>query len=504
MRMLISRSHFVDFSELKIYNDVLQEFNMKNSPFIGRIEEMKRLENLTKKKSSSLVVVHGRRRIGKSRLIEEFGKKYRFLRFSGLPPEDKTTGQDQRNEFAKQLSRQTPVPFFTTTDWSDLFAFLAKETKEGRVVILFDEISWMGSKDPFFLGKLKNAWDVEFKANAELILILCGSVSSWIQKNILRSSGFMGRISLTLFLNELKLSECNQLFKQVGFRGSPYDKFKILAVTGGIPRYLEEVQGDLPTEANLQQLCFHPSGILYKEFDDIFSDLFSDRSPTYKKIVKALIKGKAELPEIAKETRLVANGYLSSCLNDLLLLGFIQRDHSWSLKGQKESRLSHFRLSDNYLRFYLKYIDPNRTRIANEHFSYASLGNQPAWDSIMGLQFENLVIANRQLLWKHLPIASSDIVADNPFFQRKTSRTKGCQIDYLIQTRYNNLFVCEIKFSRNPIKTEVVDQVKEKISRISLPRGFSCWPVLIHVNGVSDAVENSGYFSHIIDFSSLL
>jgi hypothetical protein len=185
-------------------------------------------------------------------------------------------------------------------------------------------------------------------------------------------------------------------------------------------------------------------------------------------------------------------------------LGFIQRDYSWSLKKNQDSKLSHYRLNDNYLRFYLKYINPNRTRISNEHFSYTSLGNLPAWDSIMGLQFENLVLANRKLLWKHLPLSPGDILNDNPFFQRKTVRTKGCQIDYLIQTRYNNLFVCEIKFSKNTIKSDVIDEVKEKISRLSLPRGFSCWPVLIHVNGVSDAVSDSGYFSHIIDFSSLL
>ncbi len=147
------------------------------------------------------------------------------------------------------------------------------------------------------------------------------------------------------------------------------------------------------------------------------------------------------------------------------------------------------------MRFYLKYIDPHLDKIANAQFSYAGLSNLPAWDSIMGIQFENLVIAGRQCVWKQLPFSPVDIVNDNPFFQRKTTRPKGCQIDYLIQTRYNALFVCEIKFSKHPIKSEVIDQVKEKISRISLPRGFSCWPVLIHVNGVSDAVIDSGYFS---------
>jgi hypothetical protein len=88
--------------------------------------------------------------------------------------------------------------------------------------------------------------------------------------------------------------------------------------------------------------------------------------------------------------------------------------------------------------------------------------------------------------------------------QRKTGRSKGCQIDYLIQTRYNNLFVCEIKFSKNRIDVDIIDEVKEKIARIAHPKGFSCFPVLIHVNGVQDAVVESEYFSQIIDFSTLL
>jgi hypothetical protein len=259
---------------------------------------------------------------------------------------------------------------------------------------------------------------------------------------------------------------------------------------------LEEIQPHLPAEVNLQELCFQPSGILSREFNDIFSDLYSQRSDTYKKVVASLVGGVKELDEIAENISLAVSSYLLDCLNDLILLGFICRDYSWDIKGGQKSDSSHFRLSYNYLRFYLKYIEPKSGK--------RSLKNLPAWDSIMGLQFENLVVANRKLVWKQLPFSPDDIVNDNPFFQRKTKRRKGCQIDYLIQTRYNNLFICEIKFSRNLIGSEVIEEVKEKIARISLPRGFSCFPVLIHVNGVSDPVIESDYFSQIIDFSSLL
>ena len=139
---------------------------------------------------------------------------------------------------------------------------------------------------------------------------------------------------------------------QIGFRGTAYEKFKILSITGGIPRYLEEIQPNLPAEANLQQLCFLPNGVLFKEFNDIFSDLFSQKNTTYKNIITTLIESPKEFADIAQETQLKANGYLSSCLDDLMRLGFVRRDFTWSFKGGKESSLSRFRLSDNYLRFY--------------------------------------------------------------------------------------------------------------------------------------------------------
>ena len=120
---------------------------MKKAPFVGRMHEMQQLENLIRKKTSSLVVIYGRRRIGKSRLIEEFGQKYRFIRFSGLPPTKNITQQDQKNEFLRQLKKIMGYSSINTTDWGDLFSLLVKETNKGRVIILFDEISWMAYKD---------------------------------------------------------------------------------------------------------------------------------------------------------------------------------------------------------------------------------------------------------------------------------------------------------------------------------------------------------------------
>lgn len=477
---------------------------MLKTTFIGRKKELKDLNLLLSKKSASLAVMRGRRRIGKSRLIEEFAKDKKFIRFSGIPPTENVTAQSQRNVFAHQLGQQLGIPGLSASDWADLFTLLANQTKEGRVILLLDEISWMGSKDPTFLGKLKNAWDIEFKRNPELILVLCGSVSTWIQQNIIKSTGFLGRISLSLTLEELPLADCNDFIESQGFRGSPYEKFKVLSVTGGIPWYLEQIQPKLNADENIKNLCFKKNGILVNEFDLIFHDLFTNRSEIYKKIIELLAKGPLEFNDVYQELKYPKSGVLSGYLDDLINAGFITRDFTWLLKTGKESRLSHFRLSDNYLRFYLKYVVPNRQKITRDTFKDVSLSSLPGWESIMGFQFENLVLNNREKVRNFLGIKPEDLVADNPFFQRKTANHSGCQIDYLIQTRFNVLFACEVKFSRREIKGEIVQKMKEKMNNLALPRGFAYCPVLIHVNGVEDAVMESEYFTHILDFSDFL
>ena len=264
-----------------------------------------------------------------------------------------------------------------------------KKSKPAGLVVLLDEISWLGSKDFEFLGKLKNAWDIFFKKNPELVMVLCGSVSVWIEKNILSGTGFMGRLSLRLTLDELSLAECDQFWGAAGRYISAYEKLKILGVTGGVPRYLEEIKFSAPAEENIRDLCFIKGGPLVSEFEDIFSDLFSKKSPTYKKIVRTLADGPKEIKDIAQSLQVGQSGFISEYLDDLIKSGFVSRDYTWHITSGEISRLSRFRLSDNYLRFYLKYIDKNLARIENNEFALKSLSSLPGWETIMGFQFEN-------------------------------------------------------------------------------------------------------------------
>ena len=477
------------------------------SKFIGRKNELNILESLLSRRSSSLIVIKGRRRIGKSRLLEEFSKSFQTTyTFAGLPPsKEDITPQIQRDEFAKQFIRQIqPNSDLKVDDWGDLFWELSKHTEQGRLLIILDEISWMGSQDPAFLGKLKNAWDLYFKKNDQLILAICGSASAWIDKNILTSTGFLGRESLTLTLEELPLQDCIEFWNAEADRVSSYEKLKVLSVTGGIPRYLEHINPILSAEDNIRQLCFTSSGILFKEFEKIFSDLFDSKNTLYKNIVMSLADGVSVQKTICEKVGLKQSGDISEYLDDLIKSGFISRDFTWNVKDSKISSLSHYRLKDNYSRFYLKYILPNQAMIEAGNMQTKSVASLPGWYSIISLQVENLVLSNRALIKKALHIDPNDIICDNPYFQKKTTKQEGCQIDYLIQTKHNILYICEIKYSKKEIGPEIIEEIQEKIRKMHIPRYFSYRTVLIHVNGVTESLEESQFFSHIICFSDFL
>lgn len=471
--------------------------------FIGREEELARLKGLKNKKSASLIVVRGRRRIGKSRLLVEFGQEMQSFIFSGNPPGKNTTAETQRKLFSQQLAR-AGIPGVKSDNWGDLFWHLSKHAQKGKILIVLDEISWMGGKDPQFLGHLKTAWDLYFSKNPQLIMALCGSVSSWIEKNILSSTGFLGRIILDLVLEELPIKSCNAFWGTAKDRISPYEKFKILSVTGGVPHYLEQIRQDLTAEQNIQELCFKKGGLLVQEFDKIFSDIFSTAKTKHKDVINLLAGGPKSLSEICEKLGKKEGGIFTNYLNELVESGFVKRDFTWNLKTEKEGKLSRYRLSDNYLRFFLKYVAPNRSKIEKGGYSIRSLTALSGWQTIMGLQFENLVVHNRQELWKILRILPEELVMDGPFFQNSTTKQSGCQIDYLIQTRFHVLYLCEIKFSKSPIGKKIVREMQEKIERLKVPRFCSIRPVLIHVNGVDESVLEEDFFDKIVDFGLLL
>lgn len=474
------------------------------SIFLGRKQELSRLSRLKRLKKASLVVIKGRRRIGKSTLVEEFAKGKRFISLSGLPPASGITKQKQRDEFGDQLCAQLGLPRVTFSTWSDAFRFLGSQIKNEEVILLFDEISWMGGLDPTFLGSLKTWWDQEASKKQGLTLILCGSISIWIEKNILRSTGFVGRIALVIHLKPLSIQESICFLRKKGFHGSIYEVLKILSVTGGIPWYLDLIDPKESADQNIYELCFESASQLVNEFQTIFHDLFEKKGEVYRKILQVLIDGMKTQQEIREILNLKEGGTLSNQLKNLVAAGFISEHYQWSLKKGTTGKQKLYRLSDCFLRFQLKYVEPYRDLIEQGSYKKAATGKLPGWDSMMGFQLESLLLTNREFLFHALGIDPSIVTRDNPFIQAPTTRRKGCQIDYLIQTKLNNLIICEFKFSKNELSSSILNELKEKCETLSIPRGFGKAPALFHIGGVSPKIEESPFFYRVIDLRDLL
>ncbi len=466
--------------------------------FVGREKELSQLEELQNKKIASLVVIKGRRRVGKSRLLEHFTQDKKVLWFAGLAPHPTVSAAQQRIEFQTQLARQTTASDVATENWSLLFEELARQVQPGMTIVL-DEITWMSHNDPTFLPKLKNLWDLHLSKVEGLLVILCGSVSSWIEKNIVSSTAFFGRISKKITVDELSLQESNLLLEKIGFKRSPMEKFLLLSLVGGIPWYIEQINPALSAPANIQRLCFDPDGLLVDEHRHIFHDLFGKRSDIYGKITEFLASGASAYKEIAAGVGYGNGGTLSQYLDELVASGYISRDAHWSFKTGKFSAKAAYRLSDNYLRFYYKYIKPRIGQISQGLFVNEDVTALPGWNAVMGLQFENLVLRNKRTITTILGLQSRDIVSANQYFQRKTKSREGTQIDLLVQTQLNTLFICEVKFSKREIGSSVIEETKEKVARLEKPKGFTCVPVLIHASGVTEAVDDSGYFYKMIN-----
>ncbi len=244
--------------------------------------------------------------------------------------------------------------------------------------------------------------------------------------------------------------------------------------------------------------------MLVKEFHKIFHDVFKKKADIYKKIIYILSEGMRDLAEIRDALHYTRSGTLSNHLNNLVISGFVSEHFTWTIKTGTLGKQKLYRLCDNYLRFYVKYIEVNLPKIQNNAYQNLSLVNLPGWDGMLGIQLESLLLKNRPLLLKSLGLNPADIVADNPYIQHPTTRNRGCQVDYLIQTHMNNLFVSEFKFKRREIGSEILGEMKDKLDRLVIPHGFGLCPVLFHLSGVTDSVQEKRFFYRIIDIRDFL
>ena len=467
--------------------------------FVGRERDLKDLEALWGRDHGVLVTCRGRRRIGKSTLIEEFASRSadKFISIEGLPPRKGMTDSVQRRFFCEKVAEYSGREAISASTWSLAFLQLDELLSSGRkTVVLLDEISWLGGYNPDFAGYLKEAWDNKVRKHPNLVFVLCGSVSAWIAENILDSTGFVGRDSLDIELKELTPFECQQMLGPAGGRMSTREKIDLLSVTGGIPKYIEDVRPELSVDENVRRMCFMPRGILFREFDETFNGVFGRKARTRGRILRMLMSGPKSAVELAEIDGKTPNGSYARALKDLRMAGYVAGDGGINPCTGEPIREERFRISDNYTRFFLHYIEPRRKMVENDLFEFSSLEQLKGLDAMFGFQFENLVLGNLRLLFPMLGLEESLVLSAAPYCQSATAGRESCQIDLMIQTQ-RMLMVVEIK-RRREIGHEVIDEVDAKIRKLKYRSCLSLRTALVYDGKLSPSVAADRYFDFLI------
>lgn len=466
--------------------------------FAGRKEEIKRLLGSFKRDKGTLCVIRGRRRIGKTRLIRELPNKEKSLTLRYLtsaPPQSGASDDHERKQYAEQVKAEFGLSYMPPHNtWRELFSFVADACSEKKTVLAIDEVNWLATRSQNFIPVLFELWERQFSTKPQFMLILSGSLASWMEENILMNKGFVGRVSVSITLRELELRDMKEFFGARLQRTPTIDVIKMLSAVGGVPRYLEELDLRKTAETNLEQLALNEASMLYDEFEKMFHDLFSKENKFYKNILEA-VSGSSQLltpKALSSAMGLSYSGRTTKALKILTEVGFLRLQKTWDLSTRKLGTASVVRINDNYTAFYFRAI------LRQKHLDNQASGTLRNLPSLLGLQFENLVYHNRQFVFEQLNINPNDVLYAGNYLQTPTAKRKGCQIGFLIHVK-NRVYVCECKLSGAEIPASVMAEVDQKISRLQHPRGVSFHPVLIHGNTVSESVIDADFFDAVID-----
>ena len=408
---------------------------------IGRKEEQQILHSAVQSENSEFVAVYGRRRVGKTYLIREtFGYKFTF-QHTGLA---KGNTKEQLFSFAISLRDagydDCPIPKSWLEAFSLLSAYLKNSTDEKKIVFL-DELPWMDTPRSNFISAFEHFWNGWASARKDIVLIICGSATSWIINKVINDHGGLhNRVTKQIALQPFTLKECEMFAKSKGLEMSRYQLAECYMVLGGIPYYWSLLEKGLSLAQNIDKIIFAKNGKLSNEFNQLYASLF--KSPEqYIDIVTALGKKKAGMTreEIIAATDKYSNGALSKVLDELEYCGFIRKYNGFD----KKSKQAIYQLIDNYTLFYFKFIQQNENN--DEHFWSASIDSamHRAWS---GLAFERLCMAHTQQIKAALGIAG---VLSNVYSWRKEAdeTSDGAQVDLLIDRKDQVINLCEMKYS---------------------------------------------------------
>ena len=418
---------------------------MIENMFIGREGEFSRLDQCMNEESPQLVVVYGRRRVGKTFLINRYYDGRFDFKLTGSFNAKK---EDQLQDFIDELNRHTGEKQERPETWREAFnllrSYLDELPENEKHVVFFDEMPWMDTRNSGFLQAFEHFWNDYGCALNNLVFIVCGSATSWIQKKIAENKGgLFNRQTCTLYLKPFNLYETMQYLKTRGIEWEQYDIAECYMILGGIPYYLSLLRPDMSLSQNIDNLFFRKRAELWDEFDHLYRTLFTNSRQCIH-LVEVLSRKRSGLTrsELVNEPDIPNNGTLTEMLSDLEASGFI-RACSYYGKKKQETR---YQLSDYYSLFFFRFLKDFPGR--EEHFWSHGYDN-PARSVWAGLTFEQLCRDHILQIKNKLGI-SGVLAEESSWFSKADDERgieKGAQIDLLIDRRDHVINICEIKYS---------------------------------------------------------
>ncbi len=471
---------------------------------IGRTKEIEILKTAYQSDRPELIAVIGRRRVGKTYLIRTFFKERINFEMVGL--KDGVKEQQLRN-FAYSLKDVQPNYDIHNPpkDWLEAFfhlkTYLESIKEEGKKQVIFiDELPWIATAKSDFLTGFGFFWN-SYASKNNILVVICGSATAWMIKRIINNKGGLhNRVTRKVTLQPFSLSEVETYFKSRNITFNRYQLLQLYMTMGGIPHYLDQVQGGKSAIQNIDDICFDPQGLLRTEFDNLYSSLFSNPE-RYEIIVQALAttwKGLSRT-EILQKTKLKDGGGISTILQELEQSGFITSYTAFDKK--KKDTL--YRLTDNYSLFYIKFIRPLAPKEKGE---WLTLSQKQSWITWSGYAFENICLQHIDKIKAALGIAAV-YTRQLSFVAKATDTHKGTQIDLLIDRQDNVITICEIKFYNDIMTLTKADAItleqKKRVFRKVTKTKKQLFVALIATYGLHPNSHSIGLIDNVLDMDCL-
>jgi uncharacterized protein len=427
---------------------------------IGRQQEQAKFQACVESGRSEFVVVYGRRRIGKTFLVRRFFKDSYAFSFVG---KHEMPREQQLAEFAKELGRYSQSAFVPSLkSWTEAFDALQKmlesSKKQGKKVIFLDEMPWMDTPKSDFVSALENFWNGWANMRDDILLVACGSATSWMADKLLHNQGgLFNRITQRLYLRPFNLHETEEFLEENRFGWDRYQIAQCYMILGGIPFYLTLLNPKLSLLSNIDELFFSDAhALLRTEYNELYSTLFK-RPENYLTVIRLLTERKEGFTrkEISEKTKLEGSA-LTKILSDLEQCDFIL---SYARYGNTKNNAI-YRIKDFYTLFYYKYVHGMDTKDRHRWTHLSSSAQVASWQ---GFSFELLCLLHLDEIKRALGI---DRILNDASAWRSKQTERNTQIDLVIERADHNINLCEMKFSTGmyAIDKEYEQKLRERMS----------------------------------------